>query len=140
MPNQAERERRSSSDVARDRAAVRDLMPGLVALLVAQGSLVIVDPHGKVGGWVLAWSLAPLVAASWLVWSQLRSLRRGDEYQRKVQLEAMAIGFGVVIMLALAGGLLDAAGIGDPRQSLQVTFIAGVVTWIAALTIRTLRA
>jgi hypothetical protein len=47
-------------------------------------------------------------------------------YQRKVQLEAMASGFGAMAMLALAGGLLDAAGIGDPRQSLQVTFIAGI--------------
>jgi hypothetical protein len=115
-------------------------MPGLVALLVAQGSLVMLDPHGDVGGWVFAWSLSPLVAALWLAWAQLRSLRRGDEYQRKVQLEAMAIGFGAMIMLALAGGLLDAAGIGDPRQSLQVTFIAGIVTWIATLTIKTLRA
>jgi hypothetical protein len=141
MPNDVARElRRSSSDAARDRAAVRDVMPGLVALLVAQGSLVMLDPHGKAGGWVLAWSLSPLVAALWLVWAQLRALRRGDEYQRKVQLEAMAIGFGATILSALAGGLLDAAGVVDPRQSLQVTFIAGVVTWIAALTIKTLRA
>jgi hypothetical protein len=84
--------------------------------------------------------MSPLAAALWLVWAQMRSLRRSDEYQRKVQLEAMAIGFGTVMLLALAGGLLDAAQIGDPRQSLQVTFIAGILTWIAALAIKLLRA
>ena len=40
-------------------------------------------------------------------------------------------------LLALAGGLFDAAGIGDPRQWLQVTFIAGVLAWIGALAVRT---
>ena len=70
--------------------------------------------------------------ALWLVWAQLRSLRRADEYQRIAQLEAMAVGFATMIVLALVGGLLDAAGIGDPRQSLQITFIGGTLAWIAA--------
>jgi hypothetical protein len=39
-----------------------------------------------------------------LVWAQLRSLRRADEFERVMQREAMAIGFGAVIVVALAGG------------------------------------
>ena len=105
-----------------------------------QASLVLLDPDGGANAWNLLWSFLPLVPAGWLVWAQLRSLRRADEYQRIVQLEAMAIGFGTVIVLSLAGGLLDGAGIGDPRQSLQVTFILGILAWIAALAIKTRQA
>lgn len=140
MTNHSDRERRSSSDVARDRAAVRDVVPAILALLVLQGSLILLDPHGDITWWYLLWSLSPLVPAVWLVWAQLRGLRRADEYQRVLQLEAMAVGFAVVIMASLLGGLLDGARIGDPRQSLQVTFIAGVLTWVGALALKTGRA
>ena len=125
--------------MARDRAAVRDVVPGLIILLVTQGSLVLLNPHGQASAWYLVWSFSPMVPAVWLMWTQLRSLRRADEYQRVLQLEAMAVGFGAVIMLSLAGGLLDAAGKGDPRQSLQATFIVGVLAWVGALTIKTMR-
>lgn len=134
------RERKSSSDVARDRAALRDAVPAMVTLLVVQGSLILLDPHGPVTAWYLVWSFSPLVPALWLVWVQLRSLRRADEYQRTLQLEAMAIGFGAVIMLSLIGGLLEGARMGDSRQSLQVAFMGGVFAWAGALIIKTRRA
>jgi hypothetical protein len=132
--------RRSSSDVARDRAMLRDIAPGLVALVITQGSLVLLNPDGRASAWHVVWALLPLLPASWLVWAQLRSLKRADEYQRTMQLEAMAIGFGAVTMLALLGGLLDAAGIGNPSQSLQITFIVGILVWVGALAIKTARA
>lgn len=125
--------------MTRDRAAVRDVVPGLIILFVTQGSLVLLDPHGEASAWYLVWSFSPMVPAVWLMWTQLRSLRRADEYQRVLQLEAMAIGFSAVIMLSLASGLLDAAGLGDPRQSLQLIFTVGLLVWIGALTIKTSR-
>jgi hypothetical protein len=140
MTRQGARERKSSSDVARDHAAVRDVVPALVALLVLQGSLILLNPRGDVTVGYLLWAFSPLAPALWLVWAQYRGLRRADEYQRAVQLESMAIGFGAVILLSLTGGLLDAAGIGDPRTSLQVTFTGGVLIWVSALMIRTSRA
>ena len=117
---------------------MRDLWPGMLALVLAQGSLIVLDPevNGTADAWIVAWSLLPLLPAAWLVWAQLRSLRRADEYQRTLQLEAMSIGFGAVILLALAGGLLDAADIGDPAQWLQLTFIGGILTWVTALAIK----
>ena len=129
-------ERRSSSDVARDRALIRDVALPLAALVALQGSLILVNPQGGDSGWYLLWSLSPLVPALWLVWTQLRSLRRADEYQRVILLEAMSIGFAVVLILSLAGGLLDAAGLGDPGQSLQITFVAGVLAWVGALAVK----
>lgn len=133
-------ERTSTSDVERERAALRDVAPGLIALLVLQGSLLIVDPDGGATAANVVWSLLPLVPIGWLVWAQVRSLRRADEFQRMIQLEAMAIGFGVVIIAATVGSLLDGAGIGDARQSLQVTFIAGILSWLVALVVLMRRA
>ena len=104
--------------------------------MVLQGSLILLNPQGGEGGWYLLWSLSPLVPALWLMWTQLRSVRRADEYQRVILLEAMSIGFGVVLLLSLVGGLLDAAGLGDPAQSLQITFIAGILAWVGALAVR----
>lgn len=129
------RERRSSSDVARDKAALRDLAPGFLAILLTQGTLVVLNPQGRADAWHVLWALSPLAPAMWLIWAQLRSLRRADEFQRIVQLEAMAIGFGTAITLALAGGLLDAADLADARQSLQITFLAGVMAWIGSLAV-----
>ena len=125
--------RKSTSDVARDRAAFRDIIPALVALVIVQGSLVLIDPDQDATGRTLVWSLLPIVPAVSLVWSQLRCLQRADEYQRKMQFEAMSIGFGVVILISMTAGILDGAGIGNPRQFLQITFIGGVLVWIAAL-------
>ena len=130
-------DRKSASDKARERAALRDAVPAFVTLLVFQGSLILLNPHGDPSGWYLLWSFSPLVPALWLMWTQLRSLRRADEYQRVVQLEAMAIGFGAVLLLSFTGGLLDAAGMGNPAQSLQVTFIGGVLVWVGALALTT---
>jgi len=108
----------------------------MAALVVLQGSLILVNPQGGGGGWYFLWSLSPLIPALWLVWTQLRSVRRADEYQRVILLEAMSIGFGVVLILSLAGGLLDGAGVGDPAQSLQITFIAGILAWVGALAVK----
>ncbi len=80
--------------------------------------------------------MSPLLAVAWLAWSQLRVLRRADEFQRIVQLEAMAIGFGVMSTLLLVVGLLHAAELGDLAQQTQITLIVGVLAWIAVLAVR----
>jgi hypothetical protein len=127
-----ERERKSASDVVRERAALREVLPAVVALVVVQSSLLMLDPDGGASAWNVVWSMLPMGPAVWFVWAQVRALRRADEYQRLVQLEALAIGFATVILLSMAGGLLDGAGIGDPAQSLQVTFIGGTLAWVVA--------
>jgi hypothetical protein len=125
--------------MARDRAALRDGVPAVRALMVLNGSLIVLDPHGPVSAWYLLWSFSPLLPLLWFMWVQLRSLRRADEYQRVIQLRALAIGFAAVIVLSQLAGLLDAARMGDPRQSLQVISIGGPVVWVAALVILTKR-
>ena len=138
MPRSDER-RPSQSDSARSQAAVRDLTPPLALLLITQGSLIALDPKHGPTVWTVIWSLSPIVAMLWLAASQVRILRRSDEFQRVVQLQALAVGFGVTILLAAAGGLLDAARIGSTRQSLQIIFIGCVIAWTMALAIKTSR-
>jgi hypothetical protein len=125
--------RKSASDQARDRVAIREMMPPLILLVVIQGSLNVLNRRGELTPWYVVWSFAPLVPFLWLMWTQVRALRRADEYQRRVQLEALAIGFAAMVILSLVAGLLDGAGMGNPRQSLQVINVGGLLIWVAAL-------
>jgi len=136
----ASSERSSASDQARTRAATRDVLPGVVALVAIQVSLLMVDPDGRASVGNLLWSLLPIAPAIWLVVTQVLGLRRADELQRIGQLEALAVGFGVAVLVAFAGGLADAAGIGSTRQSLQLAFILPVVAWIGTLAFKAARA
>src|SRR6478735_5306111 len=137
---EASARRTSASDVARRRAAVRDTMPAVVLLVLTQASLVAYDPDASASTWNLLWSLSPLVPAIWLGWAQLRILRRADELERLQYLEAMAVGFGAVMILLVTGSVLDAAQLAAPRQWLRVAFFGGVVGWTGALSVLTSRA
>ena len=131
--------RPSLSESARTRAARKDLALPIALLVLTQGSLIALDPKHDTTVWVVAWSLSPIIALVWMAIAQVRILKRADEYERIVQLEALAIGFGATILLAAAGGVLDAARIGSTRQSLQIIFIGGVIAWAMALAIKTSR-
>jgi hypothetical protein len=130
-------ERRSASDRRRDRAALRDVLPAVVLLCVTQGSLIALDPDGRSNAWNVMWSVLPVFPALWLVWAQVRRVRRADEFQRIIELESMATAFGAALIALLVGGLLDAGGIGTARQSLQVAFIGSILVWLATLAIKT---
>jgi len=112
-----------------------EALPAVVVLVTLQLSLILIDPDGGASSANLAWSLLPLVPFAWLVWAHLRTIRRADERQRGLLLSALAAGFGAAMLLAFAGGLLDAAGIGNAARSLQVTFIGGIVVWLATLAV-----
>lgn len=122
----------SANELARRRAASRDLTPGLALLVISQVSLIAADPESSASGWRLAWALSPLVGIALLVWAQLRILGRSDERERLVALAAMAIGFGVAVTALAAVGVLQAAEIGDPRQQLQVTTGLAIAGWVGA--------
>ncbi|MGX1884847.1 hypothetical protein [Streptomyces sp. NPDC055287] len=130
--------RQSRSDTARVRAWFLDWLPAVIVL----GLLSLISEFGLFGSadsWKLLWSLLNLAPGLWIVRAVIRSLRRADEYQRRCQLEALAIGFGVLIMAIYTVGLLQAAGVGDLRQLVQLSFIGSVLIWIAALLFKTPR-
>jgi hypothetical protein len=130
------RERSSTSDVARQRSASRDLAAGVVVLIVSEMSLIVSDPDASAGPWHLAWALSPLVGIGLLVWAQVRILGRADELERADEMFAMATGFGVVIAALAAVGVLQAAEVGDARQQMQITTGLGITAWIVVALLR----
>jgi hypothetical protein len=60
----------------------------------------------------------------------VRSLQRADEYQRLLQLQALAVGFAVVVVLLQVASVLVAAQLMDARQGLQISFLGGLVAWL----------
>ena len=129
-------ERKSELERNQGRAAFRDAVPAVVALVVLEGIVAMLDLDASSNRWHLAISLLPLLAGAWLAWVQLRTVRRSDEYQRTMHLEAMSVGFGVAMLVAMGGGLLDGADVGSASQYLQLTFITGILSWVAALAVR----
>jgi hypothetical protein len=131
--------RQSRSDKVRGRAEFLDWLPAAI-VLVLLSLIAELGLFGSDGSWKLFWSLLNLAPGLWIVRVVIRSLRRADEYQRRRQLEALAIGFGVLIMAIYTVGLLEAAGVGDLRQLVQISFIGSILIWIAALLFKTPRA
>lgn len=130
--------RPSLSDKTRSHAEMVDWLPAAVGL----GLLSLISEFGlfgSEGSWKLFWSLLNLAPALWIVRAVVRSLGRADEYQRRRQLEAMAIGFGVLIVAIHTIGLLQAAGVGDLRQLVQISFVGSIIIWIGALLFKTQR-
>jgi hypothetical protein len=72
-------------------------------------------------------ALIPLIPAGFALVAYLRFLRRMDELGRRIQLEALAVGFGAAGMLTLAYGFLENAGF--PQLSYIWVFPTMIALW-----------
>ena len=72
-------------------------------------------------------ALTPLVPASLALYAYLRFLSRMDELGRRIQLEALAFGFGAAGMLTFAYGFLENAGF--PQLSYIWVFPLMIALW-----------
>lgn len=85
--------------------------------------------------------LLPLLPALWAMRAVVRSLNRSDEFERLVQLEAMAVGFGVAMVASMTVGFLGMHA--DPNRFNQVApwiiFSVAVLAWGAVAGIRSSR-
>ncbi|MCB1049508.1 MAG: hypothetical protein H6510_12535 [Acidobacteria bacterium] len=81
---------------------------------------------------VLKWTLAlgPNLLGFITLRSYVQFIRQADELVRKVQLEALALGFGVGIIFLLGYGLLEKIGMPELGTSDPVAIF--VLTWGAA--------
>ena len=71
--------------------------------------------------------LVPLIPAAFALRAYLRFLSRMDELGQRIQLEALAIGFGAAGMLTFAYGFLEHAGF--PRLSYVWVFPLMIALW-----------
>ena len=72
-------------------------------------------------------ALTPLIPASLALFAYLRFLSRMDELGRRIQLEALAFGFGTAGMLTFAYGFLENAGF--PQLSYIWVFPLMIALW-----------
>lgn len=105
-----------------------------IALAVAFG-----DTGGEVG-WRLLWWLVPMIPIGLVIRAVFRALGRSDEYQRRLQLEGMSVGFAASMSAALLFGLLGIQVDLLPRSvELWVVFSVGMLSWAVAVAIRSTR-
>jgi hypothetical protein len=130
--------RDSLSDLRRGRAELWDWLP-VAATLLPVSLIFELRAFGSDDSLKLFWSLLNVIPALLIVRVVVRNLRRADEYQRVAQLEALAIGFGVMMMAVFTIGLLQAGGVGNLRQLVQISFAASMLIWIGALVFKRAR-
>ncbi|HEX6061345.1 MAG TPA: hypothetical protein VF001_04695 [Candidatus Limnocylindria bacterium] len=94
----------------------------VVAVLVTVKFTPDVDPLLRV-----PFVLIPLIPSAFALRAYLRFLGRMDELGRRIQLEALAIGFGAAGMLTFAYGFLENAGF--PQLSYVFVFPLMICLW-----------
>ena len=100
-------------------------MAGFFAACVS--AFVFAANGGKSTWSVILW-LSPVAFLLWLVVAGGKSFRRADEYQQRVQLEAMAVGFAATMITAAIFLLLEAAPI---KVNGVLGFGPGGLVWAA---------
>jgi hypothetical protein len=76
-------------------------------------------------------ALSPMIPAAASAWVILRELRRMDELQRRIQLEALGFSFAGTAILTFSYGFLE--GLGYPRLSMFTVWPVLAVLWIIGL-------
>jgi hypothetical protein len=122
--------------VTRDarRAVLIDGLPvvTLGGIALALGSDPDQTPSQKVW-WIVTTAVFTLAVA----WVLVRAFRRADEYLRKVQLESMAVAFAAVLVALQLATVLDAAGIVQLHQLVELILLGGVAIWLLIADLRT---
>ena len=76
-------------------------------------------------------ALGPMLPAAATAWVILRELRRMDELQRRIQLEALGFSFAGTAILTFSYGFLE--GLGYPRLSMFTVWPLLAALWIVGL-------
>jgi len=76
-------------------------------------------------------ALSPMLPAAATAWVVLRELRRMDELQRRIQLEALGFSFAGTAILTFSYGFLE--GLGYPRLSMFTVWPILAMLWVVGL-------
>lgn len=95
------------------------------------GSIELLGHVAVPSPWRDAIALSPMIAAALMAWVVLRQLRRMDELQVRLQLEAFGFAFAGTALATFSYGFLE--GLGWPRLSMFVVWPLMAVLWMAGL-------
>jgi len=84
---------------------------------------------GGAGPWRLLWAVLPLLPVAWLVIVTVRRVRQLDEYQVKLLVPGLAVGFTATIVAAITIGTLSAAGFAVSGASGWIVAVVGLLSW-----------
>jgi hypothetical protein len=116
----------------KSRQYVKELATTLVAYgVVLVGSIELLTRVDVARPWRDAIALSPMLPAAAMAWIVLRELRRMDELQRRIQLEALGFSFAGTAILTFSYGFLE--GLGYPRLSMFTVWPMLAVLWIVGL-------
>src|SRR5690348_4367747 len=76
-------------------------------------------------------AILPVLPVVWVIWAVIKYLRRADELQRRVHIEALAIAAGVTAFLSLSYGFLEDMA-GFPHIPLWWVFMVIDLVWAGA--------
>lgn len=129
MTNKLDTQGHSEGDRARSRAYQLEFWPGILAYAVVLTAVLLWGDLDGTSPWRFLWAVLPVVPALWIVRAVLRGIRRSDDYQRLLMLQALAGGFAVAMIVSVTMAFLEIAG-------LQITgtgwliYAAGMLGWI----------
>ena len=91
------------------RLGSRVLISGTASLLLFFAARLALEAEALPSWQRIAIALAPLPAFAWFLWEFVHSASGGDELERRVQLEALAVAFPLTLLLVMTLGLLQIA-------------------------------
>jgi len=77
------------------------------AILTYFGARFVLEMHQLPVAWRLTAALVPVPFFAWLLYELVRGARELDEMQRRIQLEAVAMAYPLVVMLLMTLGLVE---------------------------------
>ena len=95
------------------------------------GSIELLSHADVARPWRDVIALSPMLPAAAMAWVILRELRRMDELQRRIQLEALGFSFAGTAVLTFSYGFLE--GLGYPRLSMFTVWPLLASLWIVGL-------
>ena len=95
------------------------------------GSIELLTHVAIASPWRDLIALCPMAPAAAVAWIVLRELRRMDELQRRIQLEALGFSFAGTAILTFSYGFLE--GLGYPKLSMFTVWPILAVLWVVGL-------
>ena len=103
----------------------------VVYLAVLVGSIELLTHVDVARPWRDLLALSPMIPAATMAWVILRELRRMDELQLRMQLEALGFSFAGTAILTFSYGFLE--GLGYPRLSMFTVWPMLATLWIVGI-------
>lgn len=109
-----------------------ELLAALVAYAITlMASLRFLPDIDRESGLRIAVSVAPMVPALAACWVIMRHLRRLDELQRTIQLEALGLAFAGTAIVTFSYGFLENAGL--PKLTMFSVWPLMAALWVAGV-------